>query len=310
MAGLSRTVGSDGEAPEWQVDEDMRAAGLISTEPDLVIENLTVSYGDTLADDDVTVTFPAGRVTVLMGRNGSGKSSLLWALSGAGPHDSGHWQVGAVALEGFGVEKARDYVRLVPQQASDLLFHQSVAAECQASDEAAGMVVTQALLDRLAPGIDPAAHPRDLSQGQQLALALAIQLAGVQTAPEGDGLSEGQASAGSPQSAGDRPSVLLLDEPTRGLDYAAKRVLADNVQSLAATSGMVVVVATHDVEFAAHIADRVVVMAEGQIIADGYPIDVLESTTALAPQIAKIMAPETWLTVEQLTSAARQVREP
>jgi energy-coupling factor transport system ATP-binding protein len=174
--------------------------------------------------------------------------------------------------------EARRLVALVPQTPGDLLFADSVAAECLASDTDAGGAAgaTRAILDSIVPGIDPSAHPRDLSEGQRLALVLAIQLA-----------------------AG--PRVLLLDEPTRGLDYPAKRRFAATVRDLA-QRGHAVLVATHDAELAATIADRVLVMAVGEIVADGSPEDVLSTSTAFASQVARILG-RGWLTVGQVRAA-------
>ena len=125
-------------------------------------------------------------------------------------------------------------------------------------------------------------HPRDLSEGQRLSLVLAIQLAAA-------------------------PAVLLLDEPTRGLDPTAKARLASIVDDLARADGKAVVVATHDVEFVATVADRVVVLADGEIVADGPTADVVCSSPAFAPQVAKILHPEPWLTVAQVASALETV---
>jgi energy-coupling factor transport system ATP-binding protein len=101
--------------------------------------------------------------------------------------------------------------------------------------------------------------------------------------------------------------VLLLDEPTRGLDYPGKARLRELVRALAA-EGRAVVLATHDVEFAAGAADRVVVMAEGEVIADGRTADVLVASPAFAPQVAKVLAPQPWLTVDQVAHALAAVR--
>jgi energy-coupling factor transport system ATP-binding protein len=92
---------------------------------------------------------------------------------------------------------------------------------------------------------------------------------------------------------------LLLDEPTRGLDCHAKTELVGIVDALAA-EGRAVVIATHDVEFVARAADRVVVMAEGDIVADGPTTEVMVASPVFAPQTAKILAPLPFLTVDQV----------
>jgi energy-coupling factor transport system ATP-binding protein len=133
------------------------------------------------------------------------------------------------------------------------------------------------MLDRLAPGIDGEAHPRDLSEGQRLCLVLAIQLAAA-------------------------PEVILLDEPTRGLDYPAKEALRRLATGLA-DEGRSVLISTHDVEFAAAVAQRVVVMAAGEIVADGSSEEVLAASPAFAPQTAKILSPLEFLTVDDVARA-------
>ncbi len=173
--------------------------------------------------------------------------------------------------------KARRLVGLVPQTPADLLYLETVAQECaQADRESDGASTGSArpLLDRLAPGIAGEMHPRDLSEGQRLSLVLAVQLAAA-------------------------PAVVLLDEPTRGLDYRAKRALIDIIDVLAA-EGRAVVIATHDVEFVAAAADRVVVMAAGDIVADGPTAEVVGASPAFAPQVAKILAPLAYLTLDQV----------
>ncbi len=227
---------------------------------------ISVRYGATIAVRDVDLELRGGQVAVLMGRNGSGKSSLLWALHGADHRTAGH-------VNGDGTASA-----VVPQTPGDLVFLDTVAAECAAADADAGRPSgrTAELLERLQPGIDPAAHPRDLSEGQRLGLVLAIQLA-----------------------AG--PRVILLDEPTRGLDYPTKRRFASVLARLA-SAGAAVLVATHDVELAAIVADRVLVLAEGDLVADGAPAEILSGSTALAPQVSRILGPG-WLTVDQVRGA-------
>ncbi|MFY1638130.1 ABC transporter ATP-binding protein [Solwaraspora sp. WMMB335] len=240
---------------------------------------IVVRYGPVVAVRGVDVDLPAGSVTALMGRNGSGKSSLLWALQGSGPRQGGRVDVGGVDPRSRPAREARALVGLVPQTASDLLYLDSVGAECAQADREAGSPAgtCRALLDGLVPGIGDRQHPRDLSEGQKLALVLAVQLAAA-------------------------PTAVLLDEPTRGLDYLGKRHFATLVRRLAA-DGRAVVVATHDVEFVATAADRVLVMAEGEIVADGPTVEVVVASPAFAPQVAKILAPLPWLTVDQVADA-------
>jgi energy-coupling factor transport system ATP-binding protein len=240
---------------------------------------ITVRYGSTVAVRSVDLELYRGEVVALMGRNGSGKSSLLWALQGSGPRAGGRVDVGGIDPRAESAADARARVGLVPQTPTDLLYLDSVADELAQADaeSSAAAGTARALLDRLVPAIPDDLNPRDLSEGQRLALVLAIQLTA-------------------------SPQVMLLDEPTRGLDYSAKRHLARVLARLAA-DGHAVVVSTHDVEFVAGATDRVVVLAEGEIVADGPTADIVVASPAFAPQVAKILAPLPWLTVEQLDAA-------
>lgn len=240
---------------------------------------VVVRYGDVVAVREVGVDLRGGEVVALMGRNGSGKTSLLWAWQGAGARQRGTVRVDGDDPATLPPAEARRRVGLVPQTPADLLYLATVGAECAQADRESGRDpgTCRALLDRLVPGIPDDHHPRDLSEGQRLGLVLAVQLAA-------------------------EPAVVLLDEPTRGLDDGAKDRLATVLRELAA-GGRAVVASTHDVEFVALAADRVVVMAQGEVVADGPTAEVVVSSPAFAPQVAKVMAPGPWLTVDQVLAA-------
>ena len=244
----------------------------------LEARDVVVRHGSTVAVREVSLSVGRGRVVALMGRNGSGKSSLLWALQGSGRRDAGVVDVLGSDPARLSAERARALVGLVPQDATDLLYLESVDEECAAADAQAKAAAgtCRALLDRIAPGVDGARHPRDLSEGQRLALVLAVVLSAC-------------------------PSVIALDEPTRGLDYHAKQQLAEVVAGLAA-AGCGLIVATHDVEFVAQVADEVVVLAGGEIVSAGPADRVLAESPAFAPQMSKILG-HGWLTVEQVRAA-------
>lgn len=254
-----------------------------ASSPLLVARGVTVTHGPHVAVREVGLTLSTGRVTVLMGRNGSGKSSLIWALQGSGKRRSGDVHVDGADPADLSPAQRRTRVGLVPQTAADLLYLETVDEECAAADGGADAQTgtCRGLLDRLAPGVDAATHPRDLSEGQRLALALAIVLTA-------------------------RPPVVLLDEPTRGLDYAGKAELARIVADLAA-DGHAVLLATHDVEFAAHVADEVVVMAEGEVVSSGPPRRVLAESPSFAPQVTKVLGAP-WLVVDEVAEALAEVR--
>ncbi|MFE3119244.1 ABC transporter ATP-binding protein [Streptomyces niveus] len=243
------------------------------------VTHLSVLRGRVEALRGIDLTVTPGETVALMGRNGAGKSTLLATLVGLVEPSSGSVTVGGRTPHRTHPRELIRQVGLVPQEPRDLLYADTVAAECAAADTDAGAPPgsCRALVDELLPHVPDATHPRDLSEGQRLALALAIVLTG-------------------------RPPLLLLDEPTRGLDYAAKARLVDVLRVLAA-EGHAIVLATHDVELAAELARRVVILADGEIVADGPTPQVVVSSPAFAPQVAKILAPQEWLTVSQVARA-------
>jgi len=150
----------------------------------------------------------------------------------------------------------------VPQDADTLLFAPTVDEELrgQTADVVAPF---SAWLDR---------YPRDLSSGERQQLAIALM--------------------------GARADLLLLDEPTRGLDHTVKRALSAYLRTRAG-AGATIVVATHDVEWAARTASRVLLMADGEIYADGPPASVLSDSLVFATQISKLVGGG-WLLPEEV----------
>ncbi|MDN5743870.1 MAG: ATP-binding cassette domain-containing protein, partial [Nocardioidaceae bacterium] len=249
--------------------------------PTVQAARLVVARGRSPVLREVDLSLNAGTVTALMGRNGSGKSTLLWALQGRHRVAGGTLEVLGSAPAERTPEGRRATTGLVPQSPADLLYLETVDAECDAADADAekGRGNCRKILDQLAPGIDGSTHPRDLSEGQRLALAVAIVL-----------------TTG--------PPVLLLDEPTRGLDYPAKQALAGILRDLATEpdTERTVLVATHDVEFVAQVADEVIVLADGEIVSAGPVVRAVSESPAFAPQVTKILGPG-WLRVSEVATA-------
>jgi energy-coupling factor transporter ATP-binding protein EcfA2 len=239
-------------------------------------DRATVRYGALVALREVSMQVRAGEVVALMGRNGSGKSTLLSALTGLVTPASGTARVGGADPRSLRGRDLTRHVGLVPQQPADLLYAETVAAECTAADRESGAAkgTAAALLLRIAGELDATLHPRDLSEGQRLALALAVVLTSA-------------------------PPLLLLDEPTRGLDYASKARLVSALRELAA-QGHGIVLATHDVELAAEVSARTVVLADGDVVADGPSRDVVTQSPIFAPQVAKVLSPLPYLTVDDV----------
>lgn len=254
-----------------------------SQRPSVLFEGARVLRGGRTVIDDLSLGLFPGTVTALMGRNGAGKSTLLGTVAGQLTPAAGSVRVadGSTWAQPATLSAKRRValVGLVPQQPELLLYSDSVAAECAAADQDFDVArgTAAAILDRISGGLDPTRHPRDLSEGQRLELALSVILAG-------------------------SPTVLLLDEPTRGLDYGAKQRLGATLRDLA-SAGRTVLLATHDVELAAEVADRVVILADGEVVADGPVRQVLAASPAFAPQVTKVLRPQTWLTVAEVAAA-------
>lgn len=227
------------------------------------VKNLWVELGSPGARRDVLqgieLTVARGEKVALMGRNGAGKSTLLRTLAGLVEPVKGR-------------AEAPGGLALLSQSPSDYLVRERVADELPG---AAGLAALRAV------GLEHAveADPRDLSGGERQRLALAIALAGRM---EGEEL----------------PGLVALDEPTRGMDRALKGELVELVRGFAA-GGAGVVVATHDVEFAAAFAERVVLLGDGVTIADGAAAEVLCGGWYFATEVARILDVPGVVTPEQ-----------
>jgi energy-coupling factor transport system ATP-binding protein len=191
--------------------------------------------------NSVSLAINEGEVVGLVGPNGSGKTTLLMAIAGALRANRGSITFNKREISDLTKKERPSIFAVIPQRASDLLFLGSVAKELSEADSYASVSpnTTSSIFEKLIGRIDSAIHPRDLSTGQQLALVVALQL-----------------SVGA--------EVILLDEPTRGLDYEAKASLANQLRTLAA-QGKTILVATHDSAFAKRVADRTVRLNAGQL---------------------------------------------
>jgi ABC-2 type transport system ATP-binding protein len=218
---------------------------------DLQLAGVTRRFGTRVAVDDVSLAVTAGSAVALMGPNGSGKTTLLRLMSGRDVPSEGK-----VLLAGKPFteddETVRRQVALVAEDSAfypDLTVREHlwlVACAHGAGDQAA-VAVDHALAElRLADHAE--GFPRELSSGQQQALLLAT----VQVRPR---------------------RLLLLDEPERRLDPEARQRLGVLLQAERA-AGVTIVLATHHEELARSVADRLVLLRAGRIVADGPPSEV------------------------------------
>ena len=217
-----------------------------------------------------------GERVALMGRNGAGKSTLLRTAAGLHEPVAGKIEVDSIAL--------------LTQTPGDYLVRERVGDELPGDE---GMAALRAV--GLEHAVD--ADPRDLSGGERQRLALAIALAGRM---EGEQL----------------PGVVALDEPTRGMDHARKGELVALIERLSGSVALVdqeatkatraaVVVATHDVEFASEFAERVVLLGDGVVIADGPMEEILSGGWYFATEVARVLDLPGVVTPEQGAAALR-----
>jgi energy-coupling factor transport system ATP-binding protein len=243
--------------------------------PILAAESLEVSYGIIPVLRGVDLDLHSGQITALLGPNGAGKSTLLRCLVSLVRPQHGRVWVAGQDIAGQNTATICRQVGYLPQDPNALLFADTVRQELEATlrfhRQPAGPLVAE-LLARLGLADKAEAYPRDLSAGERQRAALgAVMIV--------------------------QPRALLLDEPTRGLDYAAKRHLLDLLHGWRA-EGIAILLVTHDVELAALAADQVVLLENGQVTANGSPPQVLANSPQFAPQIARLFPGTGWLTVD------------
>lgn len=246
--------------------------------PAIAFDRVTIGYGKTPVLEDVSFDARPGELVAVMGRNGTGKSTLLRAAMGLHPIVSGTAQVAGLNPAVDRPQALGRNVGFLPQRAASLLFHETVEADVVAAlrSRGADRARLDPLLDRFALGHLRTRYPLDLSAGEQERVALAVALAG-------------------------DPKVLLLDEPTRGMDALRKRELAALFLELR-ERGVAVLMATHDVELVAQVATRVVLLGDGGVIAQGGTREVLAGSLTFGTQMNRVFG-NGWLTVDDVVRA-------
>jgi energy-coupling factor transport system ATP-binding protein len=219
-----------------------------------------------------------GEIVVMMGPNGAGKSTLLRSLIGLIPIESGSIQVGGTDIAGRSVADICQQVGYLPQDPNALLFADTVLEELLITlrnhrlDAIGSINGANLLLSRLGLGNKANDYPRDLSTGERQRVAMGAVMV-------------------------THPGALILDEPTRGLDYQAKKILLELLHGWR-EEGMAILLVTHDVELAVQAADRVILLENGLITGDGLPAKELADSPIFSSQVAKVFPGRGWLTVE------------
>lgn len=212
------------------------------------VDGLVVRYGDLTAVDGVSLRARAGEVTALLGPNGAGKTSTIESIEGYRRPVAGTIRV-------LGLDPLADHDRLV-ESLGIMLQSGGVypgIRPLEALDLFAAFYADpldpQALLERVGLATRHRTPWRRLSGGEQQRLSLALALVG-------------------------RPRVVVLDEPTAGLDVEGRRLVHDVIGDLR-LDGVAVLLATHDLADAEALADHVVIIDHGRVVADGALSEVL-----------------------------------
>lgn len=246
------------------------------------VNKLAFSYNGHPALDGVSLEINAGEFVAVMGRNGSGKTTLLLQLVGLLKPDRGQVRIAglpaqpALDTRQASVDDIIQVVGYVPQNPNALLFNDTLRQELDFTrhNHRLPPISDDILLAQLGLAAHADHYPRDLSAGERQRAALAAILAA-------------------------EPLILLLDEPTRGLDYQQKEALTTILQAEKAR-GRTIVMATHDVELVARCADRVILLGDGQVVVDGPARQVMTESLVFSSQINKLYRDPEMLTVEDV----------
>jgi energy-coupling factor transporter ATP-binding protein EcfA2 len=265
-----------------QVDR-REPANQAASSPFVQARGVEVNYGSLQVLRGVDLDLYPGKITVLLGPNGAGKSTLLRALVGLAQPQKGTIRVDGKDIAGRAVADICLQVGYLPQDPNALLFADRVLDELLITlrnhhmDPSEMGLPPGQLLQRLGLADKMDCYPRDLSTGERQRVALGAILV-------------------------THPGALLLDEPTRGLDYGAKQTLLKLLRGWR-DEGMAILMVTHDVELAAQAADRVILLEDGLVTAAGNPYEVLMASGTFSPQVARIYPNHGWLTVEDVIGA-------
>ncbi|MBK6689375.1 MAG: amino acid ABC transporter ATP-binding protein [Deltaproteobacteria bacterium] len=227
------------------------------------VQGLTKKYGARTVIQDLSFEVPSGQVVALVGPSGGGKSTLIRCLHGLEPFDGGQIEIdqatlspGALGGNHHALHAIRRVAGFVFQQ-WHLFSHMSALAnvmeapvQVKQEPRAQAEAKARALLEKVGMGHRVDAMPRRLSGGEQQRVAIARALAM-------------------------EPTVLFLDEPTSALDPQRVGDLVDLLRQLA-KEGLTLLTVTHDLRFAAQLCGRALIFAEGQIVEDGPPAQVLK----------------------------------
>jgi energy-coupling factor transport system ATP-binding protein len=236
------------------------------------VKNLWYKYPDgptTLKDINLSVS--KGEFVSLVGRNASGKTTLAKLLNGLLRPTKGLVEINGINTIKTSVETLSKHVGYVFQDPNVHLFADTVEDEITFIMQNLGFSpeLIEESLEKMLKQFDlnhlRHVYPRSLSTGEKQRVALSSVLAA-------------------------SPQLLILDEPTRGLDYALKKNLMHHLKSYQENGGTILLI-SHDIELVAEFGERVILMSEGKIVADGTKHEVLANSLHFSPQINRLVQP-------------------
>ncbi len=252
--------------------------------PILQINSLEVSIGKRKILAGIDLSLLQGEILALMGSNGAGKTTLLRSIVGLQKTNAGSLSLNGREISKILTAEICQQIGYLPQDPNALLFAERVSDELRATLNNHQIPVDEDWLDHLLSQLGMLAeaerYPRDLSVGQRQRVALGAILV-------------------------TRPHLILLDEPTRGMDGGAKKELLGLLQ-VWRDEGKSILLVTHDVEMVAAAADRVALMNGGRIEKSGPPGEILPEFGEFAPQTVQLFPGEGWLTEIDLIQATAQ----
>jgi energy-coupling factor transporter ATP-binding protein EcfA2 len=236
--------------------------------PVLTVEKLWFTYGDKPVLRDISMTVNEGEFIAVMGRNASGKTTLIKHFNGLLKPAKGKITIDGADTRHKSVAELSRKAGYVFQNPDDHLFADTVEDEVAFSLKNRGMEP-----DKIARSVENIlagfgllryrhAYPRNLSGGEKQRLALASVLV-------------------------NEPEIVVMDEPTRGMDLALKKELMKFLDDYR-RQGHAVIMVTHDVEMVAEYVDRVILLSEGRIVVDGNKREVLSGALLFSPQINRL----------------------
>ncbi|MHB8133117.1 MAG: ABC transporter ATP-binding protein [Anaerolineaceae bacterium] len=246
--------------------------------PILSMREVSITYPNQPVLSQVNLDLFPGERLVIMGPNGAGKSTLLRGLIGLIKPSQGEILINGQSISDRSSADICQTIGFLPQDPNALLFAETVTQELEITLKNHNLPINPKaihdLLDSLFLKEEGLSYPRDLSTGERQRVALgAITIT--------------------------NPPILILDEPTRGLDQIVKHALCELLINWN-ENGKSILLVTHDVEFAAMFASRVIILEQGKIIANGNPGQVMHEFSRYRTQIANLFPETNWLTVEDV----------